>query len=144
MSTTEINNASLNPVVFPSSYQRTKLLNVLKPMAVMPSRMITFMDVTARKVKLLSVNGNSIAVEVISGSSLDERADDATASFSRPTSCCTELDIIFVCDPATEMVRMFARPAGLLAYIEKLNTFWRVFGVGLRDESRSQVPRIPP
>ena len=51
----------------------------------MPSRMITFMDVTARKVKLLSVNGNSIAVEVISGSSLDERADDATASFSRPT-----------------------------------------------------------
>lgn len=105
--------------------------------------MITFMDVTARKVKLLSVNGNSIAVEVISGSSLDERADDATASFSRPTSCCTELDIIFVCDPATEMVRMFARPAGLLAYIEKLNTFWRVFGVRLRDESRSQVPRIP-
>ena len=110
----------------------------------MPSHQITFTDVTARKVKLLSVNGNSVTVEVISGSGLDEQADGSTASFSQPTSCCTELNTIFVCDSATGMVRMITRPAGLLAYLEKLNTFLRVFGVHRRDESRSQVPRIPP
>ena len=113
-------------------------------LAVMPSHQITFTDVTARKVKLLSVNGNSVTVEVISGSGLDEQADGSTASFSQPTSCCTELNTIFVCDSATGMVRMITRPAGLLAYLEKLNTFLRVFGVHRRDKSRSQVPRIPP
>ena len=113
-------------------------------LAVMPSHQIIFTDVTARKVKLLSVNGNSVTVEVISGSGLDEQADGSTASFSQPTSCCTELNTIFVCDSATGMVRMITRPAGFLAYLEKLNTFLRVFGVHRRDESRSQVPRIPP
>ena len=89
-----------------------------------------------------SVDGNSTTVEVISGSGLDGQSDGATASFSQPTACCTEVNTIFVCDSATDMIRMITRATGLLAYLEKLHKFLRVFGVHRHDES--EVPRIPP
>ena len=58
----------------------------------------------------------STTVEVISGSGLDGQSDGATASFSQPTACCTEVNAIFVCDSATGMIMMITRATGLLAF----------------------------
>ena len=44
-------------------------------LAITPSNQIAFTDVAARQVKLLSVDGNSITVEVISGSGLDGQSE---------------------------------------------------------------------
>ena len=70
---------------------------------------------------------------------MEVQADGANATHCQPTSCCTEMNTIFLCDSAVGKVKMITCPIGLLQYSEKLGAFLKVFGVHKRDEPRNNV-----
>ena len=70
---------------------------------------------------------------------MEVQADGASATHCQPTSCCTEMNTIFLCDSAVGKVKMITCPIGLLQYSEKLGAFLKVFGVHKGDESRNNV-----
>ena len=75
----------------------------------------------------------------LSGTGTGGQTDGAKATFSQPTSCCTEANTVYVTDSATGTLKMITRPSGLLKYLENLNQFLSVFGVHRRNEHRANV-----
>lgn len=100
---------------------------------------IVFTDVGAKQVKCLIIEENKTTVELLSGTGVQGQRDGSHATYCQPTKCCVEGNTIFVTDSATGCVKMITRPLGLLRYLEKLNTFLKVFGVHKRDIPRSMV-----
>ncbi|CAB4044859.1 Hypothetical predicted protein, partial [Paramuricea clavata] len=72
---------------------------------------------------------------------VEGQADGANATHCQPTSCCTEMNTIFLCDTAVGKVKMITHPIGLLQYLEKLSAFLKVFGVHKRGEPRNKIHR---
>ena len=81
-------------------------------LAIMLSHQIAFTDVSARQVKILSldvVDGNSTAVKLMSGSGLDRHTDGAKTSFSQLTLCCACGKLETECD-WTQVYHVFYPP----------------------------------
>ena len=101
---------------------------------------LVFTDVGAKKVKCLLLGEDVLTVEVLSGTVTGGQTDGAKATFSQPTSCCTEASTVYVTDSATGTLKIITRPSGLLRYLENLlNKFLIVFGVHRRKEPRTNV-----
>ena len=58
-----------------------------------------------------------LTVEVLSGTGTGGQTDGAKATFSQPTSCCTEVSTVYVTDLATGTLKMITRPSRLLTEI---------------------------
>ena len=67
------------------------------------------------------------------------QTDGAKATFSQPTSCCTEAGTVYVTDLATGTLKTITRPSRLLKHLQNLNKFLRGFGVHGRNEPRANV-----
>lgn len=100
---------------------------------------LVFTDVGAKKVKCLLLEEDVLTIEVLSGTGTGGQTDGAKATFSQPTSCCTEASTVYVTDSATGTLKMITRPSRLLKYLENLNKLLRLFGFHRRNEPRANV-----
>ena len=102
-----------------------------------PSKVV-FTDVGAKKVKCSLLGEDVLTVEVVSGTGTGGQTDGAKATFSQPTSCCTEASTVtvYVTDSATGTLKMITRPSGLLKYLENLLRMseFMVFTEGMNHE----------
>ena len=88
---------------------------------------LVFIDVGAKKVKCSLLGEDVLTVEVLSDTGTGGQTDGAKATFSQPTSRCTEASTVYVTDSATGTLKMITRPSGLLKYLENLlrmSEFW--------------------
>ena len=73
----------------------------------------------AKVVRKMSLFDKS--VEIINGKLREGGVSDGAAGkHHQPTSLCTELKIVFVCDTAAKMIKMIVNSDELVQYLEKL------------------------
>ena len=80
---------------------------------------LVFNDVGAKKVKCLLLGEDVLTVEFLSGTWTGGQTDGAKATFSQPTSCCTEASTVYVTHSAARTLKMITRPSGLLKYLDR-------------------------
>ena len=89
--------------------------------APLPQSRMIFSDIDNFQIKLIDQDG-IVSVIASSDESCRRYGVETRAAFGQPSAVCTEIETIFVADPAVSSVCMISSPAPFVTYLQKMIT----------------------
>ena len=101
--------------------------------APLPQSRIVFSDIDKFQIKSTDQDG-IVSVIAGSGESCRRYGVGTRAAFGQPFAVCTEIETIFVADPAVSSVCMISGPAPLVSYLQKMGELYDVFSMRTKKQ----------
>ena len=101
--------------------------------APLPQSRIVFSDIDNFQIKSIDQDG-IVSVIAGSGESCRRYGVGTRAAFRQPSAVCTEIETIFVADPAVSSVCMISSPALLVTYLQKMGELYDLFSIHTKKQ----------
>ena len=101
--------------------------------APLPQSRIVFSDINNFQHKSIDQDG-IVSVIAGSGESCRRYRVGTRAAFGQPSAVCTEIETMFVADPAVSSVCMISSPAPLVTYLQKMGELYDVFSIHTKKQ----------